>query len=424
MAPTGDFDMARTADTLEAAGTLNEAKQAWEEQSLKPALERSTRAAREAGGESAITRPAPIYTPLDDNGRDYLSDVGFPGEYPYTRGIYPSMYHGRLWTMRQYAGFGSAAETHERFSYLLGQGQGGLLVAFDLPTQLGLDSDDPRARGEVGVVGVAVDSLEDMETIFRGLPLEKASPSLTMNGAASVALAMYAAVAEKEGLKPEQVSGTTQNDILKEYIARGAYIFPPRPSLRLGVDLIEYCTENLPRWNFINICGYHIRESGSTLVQEVAFALANAITYIEACLERGLEIDTFAKRLAFNFTSSCEVFPEAAKFRAARRLWAKLLRERFGAQDPASWMWRTGAGSAGSTLTAQQPRTTSYGWRCRRWGHCSAACSRFIPPPSTKPWPCPRSTRRCWHCAPSCWPTRAASLTSSIPSAVPTTSRH
>ncbi len=328
------------------AGDLDDARRVWEEQRFKPAR---------SGKEATEPTSAPIFTPLDDLGRDYLREVGFPGEYPYTRGIYPSMYTGQLWTMRQYAGFGTAAETHERFRYLLSQGQGGLLVAFDLPTQLGLDSDDPRARGEVGVVGVAVDSLADMETIFRGLPLEKASPSLTMNAAASVALAMYVAVAEQEGLKPAQISGTTQNDILKEYIARGAYIFPPRPSLRLSIDIIEYCTKHLPRWNFMNICGYHIREAGSTRVQEVAFALANAITYIEACLERGLEIDTFAKRIAFNFTASCEIFPEAAKFRAARRLWAKLLRERFGARDPASWMWRTGAGSAGSTLTAQQP---------------------------------------------------------------------
>ena len=257
--------------------------------------------------------------------------------------------------MRQYAGFGSPEETHERFAYLLGQGQGGLLVAFDLPTQLGYDSDDPRAKGEVGVVGVAVDSLRDMETIFGGLPLEQASPSLTMNSAATVALAMYLAVAEQEGVPAARISGTTQNDILKEFIARGTYIFPPRPSMRLTVDLIEYCTTNLPRWNAMNICGYHVREAGSTLVQEVAFALANAITYIEACLERGLEIDAFAPRLAFNFSSSCNLFQEAAKFRAARRLWARLLRERFGAKEPASWMWRAGAGSSGSTLTAQQP---------------------------------------------------------------------
>lgn len=329
---------------------LQLAKERWEEERLDPALKRVNRAAMPTD-----LHQERLYTPLDTAGVDYQGDLGFPGEYPYTRGIHPSMYQGRLWTMRQYAGFGSPEETHERFAYLLGQGQGGLLVAFDLPTQLGFDSDDPRAKGEVGVVGVAVDSLRDMETIFRGLPLEQASPSLTMNAAATVALAMYLAVAEQEGLPAARISGTTQNDILKEFIARGTYIFPPRPSLRLTVDLVEYCTTHLPRWNVMNICGYHIREAGSTLVQEVAFALANAITYIEACLERGLAIDAFAPRLAFNFDTTCNLFQEAAKFRAARRMWARLLRERFGAKESASLIWRAGAGSAGSTLTAQQP---------------------------------------------------------------------
>jgi methylmalonyl-CoA mutase N-terminal domain/subunit len=329
---------------------LEEAQQRWERERLHPALNRVKR--ERLPSELA---QKPLYTPLDTAGVNYMRDLGFPGDYPYTRGIYPSMYQGRLWTMRQYAGFGTPEETYQRFRYLLEQGQKGLLVAFDLPTQLGLDSDDPRALGEVGVVGVAVDSLHDMETIFGGLPLEQASPSLTMNAAAIVALAMYITVAEREGLEPSRITGTTQNDILKEFLARGTYIFPPRPSLRLTVDLIEYCTRHLPRWNFINICGYHLREAGSTLVQEVAFALANAITYIEACLERGLDIDAFAPRLAFNFSTTCNIFQEAAKFRAARRLWARLLRQRFGARQPASWMWRTGAGSAGSTLTAQQP---------------------------------------------------------------------
>ncbi|MDH3604930.1 MAG: methylmalonyl-CoA mutase family protein, partial [Candidatus Tectomicrobia bacterium] len=329
---------------------LAEGQRQWEHERLRPALGKTQRA-----GMPSEFPHQPLYTPLETAAMDYERDLGFPGEYPYTRGIYPSMYQGRLWTMRQYAGFGTPEETHQRFRYLLDQGQGGLLVAFDLPTQLGLDSDDPRSLGEVGMVGVAVDSLRDMETIFRGLPLEQASPSLTMNAAATVALAMYVAVAEQEGLESSRITGTTQNDILKEYLARGTYIFPPQPSLRLSVDLIEYCTQHLPRWNFINICGYHLREAGSTLVQEVAFALANAITYIEACLERGLDIDAFAPRLAFNFSATCNLFEEAAKFRAARRLWARLLRERFGARQAASWMWRTGAGSAGSTLTAQQP---------------------------------------------------------------------
>jgi methylmalonyl-CoA mutase N-terminal domain/subunit len=329
---------------------LAAAQHRWEKERLEPALAKTKR-----DGMPSEFPHKPLYTPLENAALDYERDLGFPGDYPYTRGIYPSMYQGRLWTMRQYAGFGTPEETHQRFRYLLEQGQGGLLVAFDLPTQLGLDSDDPRALGEVGVVGVAVDSLRDMETIFRGLPLERATPSLTMNAAATVALAMYVAVAEQEGLEPSRITGTTQNDILKEFLARGTYIFPPRPSLRLTVDLIEYCTQHLPRWNFINICGYHLREAGSTLVQEIAFALANAITYIEACLERGLDIDLFAPRLAFNFSATCNVLQEAAKFRAARRLWARLLRQRFGARQPASWMWRTGAGSAGSTLTAQQP---------------------------------------------------------------------
>jgi methylmalonyl-CoA mutase N-terminal domain/subunit len=329
---------------------LERAHQHWERERLSPALAKVKRQ-----HTPAELPQKSLYTPQDTSGMNYLDDLGFPGEYPYTRGIYPSMYQGRLWTMRQYAGFGTPEETHERFRYLLDQGQGGLLVAFDLPTQLGMDSDDPRAQEEVGVVGVAVDSLQDMETIFRGLPLEQASPSLTMNAAATVALAMYVAVAQQEGLEPSRITGTTQNDILKEYLARGTYIFPPQPALRLTVDLIQYCTEHLQRWNFINICGYHMREAGSTLVQEVAFALANALTYIEACLERGLDIDTFAPRLAFNFSATCHVFEEAAKFRAARRLWARLLRQRFGARRAASWMWRTGAGSAGSTLTAQQP---------------------------------------------------------------------
>ncbi len=329
---------------------LQQAKERWEAERLDPALAKVSRQRMPSD-----VKQQRLYTPLDGDGRDYENDLGFPGQYPYTRGVQPSMYQGRLWTMRQYAGFGTPEETHERFEYLLDQGQGGLLVAYDLPTQLGFDSDDERAKGEVGVVGVAVDSLADMETIFSGLPLEKASPSLTMNAAANVALAMYVAVAEKEGMAADRISGTTQNDILKEFIARGTQVFPPRHSLRLTIDVIEYCTENLPRWNAINICGYHVREAGSTLVQEVAFALANAITYIEACLERGMDVDTFAPRLAFNFSASANIFQEAAKFRATRRLWARLLQDRFGAKQTASLMFRTGAGSAGSTLTAQQP---------------------------------------------------------------------
>ena len=334
----------------DGSADLERARRIWEDEGGGAALSKATR-----GHMPSAVPQAPFYTPLETAGEDYLRDLGFPGEYPYTRGIYPSMYRGRLWTMRQYAGFGTPEETHERFRYLLEQGQGGLLVAFDLPTQLGLDSDHISAQGEVGVVGVAVDSLHDMETIFRGLPLEQASPSLTMNAAATVALAMYVAVAETEGLEASRITGTTQNDILKEFLARGNYIFSPRPSLRLTVDLIQYCTEHLPRWNFMNVCGYHLREAGATLIQEVAFAVADAITYIEACLARGLDIDDFAPRIAFNFTATCNIFEEAAKFRATRRLWARLMRERFGARKSASWLWRAGAGSAGSTLAAQQP---------------------------------------------------------------------
>ncbi len=298
-----------------------------------------------------------LYTPDDlaSQGFDYVRDLGLPGEYPFTRGIHPSMYRGRLWTMRQYAGFGTAKETNQRFRYMLEHGMGGINVAFDLPTQHGYDSDHPRATGEVGKVGVPIDSLRDLETLFEGLPLEPASPANAINAPAAVILAMYVALAERQGLPLDRLAGSTQNDILKEFVARGTYIFPPGPSLRLVVDVVEYCTERLPRWNFINVCGYHMREAGATLVQEVAFALADAITYVQAAVDRGLDVDDFAPRFAFNFTAGTELFPEAAKFRAMRRLWARLMRERFGARKPASWAFRTGAGSMASQLTAQQP---------------------------------------------------------------------
>ncbi len=298
-----------------------------------------------------------FYTPADlaARGFDPDRDLGRPGEYPFTRGIYPSMYRGRLWTMRQYAGFGTAAETNRRFRYMIDRGMGGMNVAFDLPTQHGYDSDHPRAQGEVGKVGVPVNSLRDMETLFEGIALEQASPANAINAPAAVILAMYVAVGEQQGVAPERLSGSTQNDILKEFIARGTYIFPPGPSLRLVTDVIEYCAERLPRWNFINVCGYHMREAGSTLVQEVAFALADAITYVQAVLDRGVPIDRFAPRFAFNFTAGTDVLREAAKFRAMRRLWARIMRERFGARNPASCAFRTGAGSGASQLTAQQP---------------------------------------------------------------------
>jgi methylmalonyl-CoA mutase, N-terminal domain len=308
-------------------------------------------------GDRDTAGTAALYTPahLAGIGFDYLRDLGAPGEYPFTRGIYPSMYGGRLWTMRQYAGFATARETNQRFRYMIERGMSGINVAFDLPTQHGYDSDHPRARGEVGKVGVPINSLRDMETLFDGIPLEQASPANAINAPAAVILAMYVVLAEQQGLALERLPGSTQNDILKEFVARGTYIFPPTPSLRLVTDVIEYCAERLPRWNFINVCGYHMREAGATLVQEVAFALADAITYVQAAVDRGLPVDRFAPRFAFNFTAGTDIFREAAKFRAMRRLWARLMRERFGAVKPASCAFRTGAGSGASQLTAQQP---------------------------------------------------------------------
>jgi methylmalonyl-CoA mutase N-terminal domain/subunit len=301
----------------------------------------------------------PLYTPADlaDRGWDYLRALGFPGEYPFTRGIHPTMYRGRLWTMRQYAGFGSAEETNRRFRYMIERGMAGINVAFDLPTQHGYDSDDPRARGEVGVVGAPVNSLHDLETLFDGIPLDRVSPANAINAPAAVILAMYVALAQAQGLPLDRLSGSTQNDILKEFLARGTYIFPPRPSLRLVTDVIEYCARHLPRWNFVNVCGYHIREAGGTLVQEVGFALADAVTYVEAVVARGLAVDAFAPRLAFNFTAGTNLLEEAAKFRAMRRMWARLMRERVGAERPESWLFRTGAGSGASQLTAQEPES-------------------------------------------------------------------
>jgi methylmalonyl-CoA mutase N-terminal domain/subunit len=342
-------------DDRETGEEMRQARQRWEV-AVGPATGADRDASR--GGQhdpDLIVRA--VYTPAEGTGRDadYLRDLGFPGEYPFTRGIYPSMYRGRLWTMRQYAGFGTAQETNRRFRYMLEEGMTGINVAFDLPTQHGLDSDDPRAQGEVGTVGVPVSSLRDLEVLFDGIPLAGVSPANAINAPAAVILAMYVALAERQGLARDRLSGSIQNDILKEFIARGTYIFPPRPSLRLATDVLEYCAECLPRWNFINVCGYHMREAGSTLVQEVAFALADAVTYTRAAVERGIAVDRFAPRFAFNFTAGTNLFEEAAKFRAARRLWARLMREHFGAERPASWAFRTGAGSGASQLTAQQP---------------------------------------------------------------------
>ena len=296
-----------------------------------------------------------LLTPTSDEATSYAEKLGFPGEYPFTRGVHPSMYRGRLWTMRQYAGFGSAEESNKRYHYLLDHGQTGLSVAFDLPTQIGYDSDHPMAEGEVGKVGVAISSLEDMEILFRGIKLESVSTSMTINATAAILLALYVAVAKQQGADLKKLSGTIQNDILKEYIARGTYIYPPRPSMRLITDIFGWCKENLPSWNTISISGYHIREAGSTAVQEVAFTLANGIAYVQAAVSAGLKVDDFAPRLAFFFNAHNNLLEEAAKFRAARRSWAKIMKERFQAQDPRSLMLRFHAQTAGSTLTAQQP---------------------------------------------------------------------
>ena len=282
-------------------------------------------------------------------------DLGAPGEFPFTRGVYPSLYRGRLWTMRQYAGYGSARESNARFRYLLAQGTTGLSVAFDLPTQIGLDSDHPLAAGEVGRVGVAIDSIEDMEVLFDGIPLDKISTSMTINATAAILLALYFAVAERRGIDTHKLSGTVQNDILKEYIARGTYIFPPVPAMRIVTDIFAFCRDRAPEWNTISISGYHIREAGSTATQEVAFTLANAIAYVEAALARGLNLDDFAPRLSFFLSAHNDFLEEVAKFRAARRLWARIMRDQFKSTSPKSWMFRLHAQTAGSTLTAQQP---------------------------------------------------------------------
>jgi methylmalonyl-CoA mutase N-terminal domain/subunit len=296
-----------------------------------------------------------VYTPLDMQDFDYLEQLGFPGQYPYTRAVQPTAYRGRFWTMRQYAGFGSAEETNERYHFLLKSGQTGLSVAFDLPTQIGYDSDAPLAQGEVGKVGVAIDSLWDMERLFQGIPLDQVSTSMTINSPCAIILAMYLAVAEKQGVTLDKLRGTVQNDILKEYPARGTYIFGPRPSMRLITDIFAFCTKEVPQWNTISISGYHIREAGSTAVQEVAFTLANGIAYVDAAIKAGMEVDEFGPRLSFFFNSHSDFLEEVAKFRAARRLWAKIMKERFGAKDPRSLMLRFHTQTAGCSLTAQQP---------------------------------------------------------------------
>jgi len=296
-----------------------------------------------------------LYAPQDLDDTDYNRDLGHPGEFPYTRGVYPNMYRGRLWTMRQYAGFGTAEDTNNRFRYLLEHGMPGLSVAFDLPTQLGYDSDDPMAEGAVGRVGVAVDTLADMEIIFKDIPLDKVSTSMTINAPATILLAMYIAVGESQGVLQENLTGTTQNDILKDFIARGTYIFPVEPSIKLVLDIVEYCFKHVPKWNTLSITGYHIREAGANAIQELAFTLANAITYIGKAQERGLDVDDFAPRLSYSLGCHRDLFEEVAKYRAARRLFAKIMKERFQAKNPKSYLFRTYSGSCGSTLVTQQP---------------------------------------------------------------------
>ncbi|MGQ9470660.1 MAG: acyl-CoA mutase large subunit family protein [Candidatus Aminicenantales bacterium] len=342
-----------------------EIKLVGEETGLRRAWRRWERAYREEIDRSE-TRPTeatsisgrpikPLYTPLDLKNFDFFGDLGFPGEYPFTRGIHPTMYRGRLWTMRQFSGFGTAEDTNRRFKYLLAQGQTGLSVAFHLPTLMGIDSDHPMAKGEIGKCGVAVDSLADMEILFDGIPLDKITTSMTINPPAAVLWAMYIAVAEKQGVSPRVISGTIQNDILKEYIAQKTFVFPPRPSMKLVVDTFEFGAKEVPRWNTISISGYHIREAGATAVQELAFTLRDGIEYVEWALERGLEIDDFAPRLSFFFNAHNDFFEEIAKFRAARKIWAEVMRERFGAKKPRSWWLRFHTQTSGVSLMAQQP---------------------------------------------------------------------
>jgi methylmalonyl-CoA mutase N-terminal domain/subunit len=345
--------MARQAQKQPDLQPASDAARTWQtavDKTLARAPERRAQFRTDSGIE--IKR---LYTPADAEGRDYDTAIGYPGLYPFTRGVQPTMYRGRLWTMRQYAGFGDAEESNRRYRYLLEHGQTGLSVAFDLPTQMGRDSDHLLAAGEVGRVGVAIDSLEDMETLLAEIPLDKVTTSMTINATAAILLALYLAVAEKQGVAWSAIGGTIQNDILKEYAARGTYIYPPEPSLRIITDVFAFCTAEVPNWNTISISGYHIREAGSTAVQEVAFTLANGITYVEAALRAGLDIDAFAARLSFFFNVHNNFFEEVAKYRAARRLWADVMRTRFKARHERSMMLRFHAQTAGSTLTAQQP---------------------------------------------------------------------
>ena len=336
------------------SGSAANSPEQWREQTLKPALQRYPERREQFQTDSGIPIE-PLYAPAAAGAEGAGQSIGYPGEFPYTRGVQPNMYRGRIWTMRQYSGYATAADTNRRFRYLLEQGQTGLSVAFDLPTQIGYDSDAPQAKGEVGKVGVPICSLEDMETLFEGIPLDKVSTSMTINATASVLLCLYGAAAQGQGVSPEKLSGTLQNDILKEYIARGTYAYPPRPSMRLVVDVFKYCAAHIPRWNTISISGYHLREAGATAVQELAFTFANAIAYVQAAVAAGLPVDDFAPRLSFFFVAQNNLLEEVAKYRAARRMWAVIMRERFGASDPRSLMLRFHTQTAGVTLTAQQP---------------------------------------------------------------------
>jgi methylmalonyl-CoA mutase N-terminal domain/subunit len=333
---------------------LKEAAKRWEE-SLAPTLAKRPERKPSFVNTSGIPIER-VYLPFHVADLDYERDLGFPGAYPFTRGVQATMYRGQLWTMRQYAGFGTAEESNRRYRYLLEHGQTGLSVAFDLPTQIGYDSDHPNAYGEVGKVGVAIDSIHDMRILFQGIPLDKVSTSMTINAPAAILLAMYMAVAQEQGVRGDQLNGTIQNDILKEYTSRGTYIFPPEPSMRIVTDIFAFCSKEVPNWNTISISGYHMREAGCTAVQEVAFTLANGIAYVEAGLKGGLDVDAFAPRLAFFFCCHLDFFEEIAKFRAARRLWARIMKERFKAKNPRSCMLRFHTQTAGCTLTAQQPK--------------------------------------------------------------------
>lgn len=340
-------------DLLDIKKKVQEAYNNWDEKVYQKTLSKFPEQKKEFTTQS-FSKVKPIYSPLDVDESSYNEKIGFPGSYPFTRGVQPTMYRGRFWTMRQYAGFGTAKESNERYRYLLSQGQSGLSVAFDLPTQIGYDSDDPMALGEVGKVGVAIDTLADMEILFDQIPLDKVSTSMTINAPASVLLAMYIAVAEKQGVSRDKISGTIQNDILKEYVARGTYIFPPKPSMRLITNIFEFCSKEVPKWNTISISGYHIREAGSTAAQEVGFTLADGIAYVDAAIKAGLNVDDFAGQLSFFFNAHNDLLEEVAKYRAARRLWARIMKERFGAKKEKSLMLRFHTQTAGSTLTAQQ----------------------------------------------------------------------